>query len=91
MSQGIVSILGLILIPIYITYLGPESYGLLGFLFTLQAIVSLLDLGLSSAVNREVARYVVKSGKLNKINDMVMAMTVLYTVVAILLIITIIF
>ena len=43
-------------IPFYIKYLGVETYGLVGFFLTLQAIFQLLDVGLSAAINREVAK-----------------------------------
>lgn len=47
---------GLAAIPFYIRYLGIEAYGLIGFFVTLQAIFQFLDLGLSPAINREVAQ-----------------------------------
>lgn len=43
-------------VPIYLKYLGTESYGLIGFFTTTQALIALLDLGLSSTINREIAR-----------------------------------
>lgn len=43
-------------IPFYIKYLGVEAYGLIGFFVTMQAVLQLLDLGLSPTINREVAR-----------------------------------
>ena len=43
-------------VPAYLKYLGAESYGLIGFFTTTQALVVLLDLGLASAINREIAR-----------------------------------
>jgi O-antigen/teichoic acid export membrane protein len=44
-------------VPIYIRYIGIESYGLVGIFAALQGITSVLDLGLSATVNRELARY----------------------------------
>ncbi len=43
-------------IPIYLRFLGSESYGLIGFFTTTQALIVLLDFGLSSTINREIAR-----------------------------------
>lgn len=43
-------------VPIYLKYLGAESYGLIGFFTTTQALIALLDLGLSSTINREIAK-----------------------------------
>lgn len=50
------ALLGLAVVPLYIKYLGTEAYGLIGFFATTQALLQLLDLGLSPTINREVAR-----------------------------------
>ena len=42
--------------PIYLSTLGIEAYGLIGFYITLQAVLQILDLGFAPAINREVAR-----------------------------------
>ena len=49
--------MGFIFIPIYISYLGIESYGLIGLFIILQGLLSLLDMGLSPTLNREMARF----------------------------------
>lgn len=43
-------------VPVYIKLLGIEAYGVIAFFFTLIALFSFLDLGLSSTLNREMAR-----------------------------------
>jgi O-antigen/teichoic acid export membrane protein len=43
-------------VPVYLHYLGVEAYGLIGFYTALQAMLAVLDLGLSQSINREVAR-----------------------------------
>ncbi len=50
------TLLSIVMVPLYIKYLGTESYGLIGFFVTTQILLQLLDLGLSSTLNREVAR-----------------------------------
>jgi O-antigen/teichoic acid export membrane protein len=50
------ALIGLAVIPFYVRYLGHEGYGLIGFLATAQAVFQALDLGLSTSVNREIAR-----------------------------------
>jgi O-antigen/teichoic acid export membrane protein len=42
--------------PLYLHLVGAEAYGLIGFFVTLQALLQVLDLGMSPTVNREVAR-----------------------------------
>ncbi|MBS1497339.1 MAG: oligosaccharide flippase family protein [Bacteroidetes bacterium] len=49
--------IGILLIPQYIKYLGIESYGLIGFYGTLIGSMALLDLGLSTTIKRELAKY----------------------------------
>jgi O-antigen/teichoic acid export membrane protein len=44
-------------IPIYIKYLGMESYGLIGLFAVLQNALTLLDLGMTPVLNREMARF----------------------------------
>ncbi|GAC1577344.1 MAG: polysaccharide biosynthesis protein [Sphingomicrobium sp.] len=44
-------------VPLYVRYLGMESYGLIGIFVTLQAWLSLVDMGLRPALGREMARY----------------------------------
>ena len=48
--------LSLAAVPIYLSKMGIEAYGLIGFLITSQAVLQVLDLGLAPAINREVAR-----------------------------------
>ena len=49
--------IAIVLIPQYIKYLGIESYGLVGFYGTLIGSMALLDLGLSTTINRELAKF----------------------------------
>lgn len=48
--------IGLTVVPIVLRQLGGESYGLIAFTQSLFAIVGLLDLGLSAAATRELAK-----------------------------------
>lgn len=45
-------------VPLYIRYLGMEAYGLVGLFAVIQVWLGLLDVGMSPALNREMARYV---------------------------------
>jgi O-antigen/teichoic acid export membrane protein len=51
------AVLQLAFVPLYIRYLGLESYGLIGAFAVLQAWLSLLDMGLRPALSREMARF----------------------------------
>jgi len=56
-SQLYVTGVGIIILPMYIKYMGAEAYGLVGFFTMLQAWFGLLDMGLSPTIARESARY----------------------------------
>lgn len=47
--------MGFLFVPVYIHWLGMEAFGLIGLSATLMAIFAMLDLGLSTAINREFA------------------------------------
>ncbi len=71
------ALVGLAVVPLYLNYLGIEAYGLVGFLATLQSIFSLLDLGLSTTINRETARFSA-SGNLNEAGKLLHTLAVIY-------------
>ncbi len=56
-SQLWTALIGIVLMPLYLKYMGSEAYGLVGFFVMLQAIFIMLDLGLTPTVAREAARY----------------------------------
>ena len=56
-SQLYVTLVGILILPVYLKYMGAEAYGLVGFFTMLQAWFSLLDMGLSPTVTRETARF----------------------------------
>lgn len=62
-SQVYVTLIGIVILPLYIKYMGADAYGLVGFFTMLQAWFSLLDLGLTPTISRETARY--KAGAIN--------------------------
>ena len=56
-SQIYVTLIGIIIVPLYIKYMGAEAYGLVGFFAMLQAWFNLLDMGLTPTIARETARF----------------------------------
>lgn len=55
-SQIYVTLIGIVMVPMYIKYMGAEAYGLVGFFAMLQTWFNLLDIGLTPTVARESAR-----------------------------------
>lgn len=51
-----VALMGLAFVPLYLRELGAESFGLVAFMLSLQAMTLLFDLGMSVHISREVAR-----------------------------------
>jgi O-antigen/teichoic acid export membrane protein len=56
-SQIYVTAIGIILVPVYIDFMGAEAYGLVAFYALLQSWLSMLDMGLSPTIARETARF----------------------------------
>jgi len=56
-SQIYVTLVGILILPLYLQYMGAEAYGLVGFFTMLQAWFNLLDMGLTPTVARETARF----------------------------------
>ncbi len=56
-SQIYVTLIGIVILPLYIKYMGAEAYGLVGFFAMLQAWFNLLDMGLTPTMARETARF----------------------------------
>lgn len=63
LGQGWYALMGIVFVPLYIKYLGMEAYGLIGVFAILQAWLTLLDMGMTPTLNREMARY--KAGALS--------------------------
>lgn len=57
LSQGWSALMGLAFVPLYIKYLGMEAYGLIGVFAVLQGVLTLLDMGMTPTLTREMARF----------------------------------
>lgn len=57
LGQGWSALVSLAFVPVYIQYLGIEAYGLIGLFAVLQAWLTLLDIGMSPTLTREMARF----------------------------------
>ena len=56
LGSGWSALMGLAFVPLYIKYLGIEAYGLIGLFAVLTAWLSLLDMGMTPTLGREIAR-----------------------------------
>jgi O-antigen/teichoic acid export membrane protein len=56
-SQLYMAIVGIVMLPFYVSALGIEAYGIVGLYVALQGWLALLDFGLSATLSREAARF----------------------------------
>jgi O-antigen/teichoic acid export membrane protein len=77
------ALMGLIFIPLYVKFMGIESWGLIGIFTTLQVMLGLFDMGLSSTLNREMARLSILPHKKQEMRNLVRTLEVLYWGVAV--------
>lgn len=77
--------LGILLIPVYIKYLGMESYGLVGFYTTLSGALALLDLGLSRTMTRELARLTALDQPAVHVRNLTYSLELIYWLIGIIL------
>lgn len=77
--------LSLIFIPFYVKFLGIEAYGLVGIFAGLSAISGVLDLGLKTTANRELAILCCQEGKEKETRDFVRTFQTIYWGMAILI------
>lgn len=73
-----VALVSIAFIPLYIHFMGMESYGLVGFYVTLQALFAVLDMGLTATVSRELARLSVSTDNGQEMRDLVRTLEVAY-------------
>ena len=84
-NSGWSAILSLAVVPLYLKYLGIESYGLIGFFAPTQALFQLLDMGMAPTINREVARCTA-SGNMREARNLLHTLAVIYWVVAVVIV-----
>jgi O-antigen/teichoic acid export membrane protein len=56
-GNGYTVLIGVIMLPVYLTYMGKEAYGLVGFYVLLLSMLRMFDMGLSPSIGRATARY----------------------------------
>lgn len=77
-GQGWTALIGVIFIPLYIRLLGMEAYGLIGVYVGLQGMLFVLDMGLSAALNRQLARHAHRGDEPETIRDTVRTLELLF-------------
>lgn len=84
-GQGWTALMGLAFIPLYIQYLGVEAYGLIGFYAVMQAWLTLLDMGITQSLSREMARFTAGAHTSESIHDLLCSIELISLVLAVLM------
>ena len=71
-------LMSFVFVPFYLKMLGVEAYGVIGFFASLAAIFSFLDLGLTTTLNRELARRSALSDEVGSMRTVVHTLEIVY-------------
>lgn len=85
LGRGWAAIVGLLCLPLFLTLLGEEAYGLIGAFAVLQAWTLLLDFGLTPTLNREMVRARAGTRTWQSLADLVRSIELLVALLAILI------
>jgi len=77
------AIITVLVVPVYVNILGIEYYGLIGFFSALIAVSNILDIGLSTTMNRELARLSTHRGGEQQQRNTVRTLETVYWLIAI--------
>ena len=77
-GQGAAAVMGFIVVPIYLKYLGVQGYGLVAFFMSLQTVMMIFDMGMSTSASREIARALELSADPNGRRHMLRTLEVFY-------------
>jgi O-antigen/teichoic acid export membrane protein len=72
------ALMSLAFVPLYIKFMGIESYGLVGIFASLLALFGLLDMGLSTTLTREMARLSAVPDRAGEMRDLVHTLEIIY-------------
>jgi O-antigen/teichoic acid export membrane protein len=86
LGQGWIALMGVAFVPLYVKHLGMEAYGLIGVFASLQAWLTLLDMGMTPTLNREMARYTAGAHTAQSIRDMLRSLEVICIAIAVLIV-----
>lgn len=78
-----ITFVGILILPLFLTYLGSEAFGLIAFFALLQSWLQLLDLGMSPTLGREVSRLRVLENSNVQLRSVVRSLEVVFLSIAI--------
>lgn len=91
LGGGWTALMSLLFVPVYIHYLGIESYGLIGVFTMLQVWLFMLDAGLTPTLSREMARFKGGAHTVEGIHELLKALEWGFVIIAISIILIVYF
>jgi O-antigen/teichoic acid export membrane protein len=85
LSRIVAALVGIFFVPVYVKLIGIESYGLVSFYATLVGTLSFMDLGLSTAISRQIAIDRSQKTDLKNTYDLIFSVELIYWGIAIIL------
>jgi len=82
-------LIGIVILPLYLEYLGAEAYGLIGFFTMLTSWMMLLDIGLSTTLTRESAYLKHKPNGYLDLKKLIRSIEALFLIISIFMIVMI--
>jgi O-antigen/teichoic acid export membrane protein len=76
------AVMGLVFIPVYIRFMGIESFGLVGVYSSLMSLFTVLDMGLNATMNREMARLSALPDTAPRVRNLARTLEVVYWAMA---------
>ena len=86
LGQAFNAAMGFAFVPVYVDYIGVESYGVIGFVSTLSSFLVLLDLGLVAALTRELSRGLGPDGPPSSLRQTLRSVEVVLCIIALIIV-----
>ena len=78
--------IGIAILPVYMLYLGPEAFGLIGFFTMLSAWMMLLDVGLSATIARQASSLKSSYKKMLEFKNILRSVETLFFIIALVIV-----
>ncbi|MGI9237134.1 MAG: oligosaccharide flippase family protein, partial [Woeseiaceae bacterium] len=77
------TVIGIIILPLYLQYLGAESFGLVGFFLVLQAWMQIFDMGMSPLLSRQTAQSRGENAGYRELKRLLRSLELVFVVIAV--------
>jgi O-antigen/teichoic acid export membrane protein len=81
-----VTALAILVVPLYLKYLGIEAYGVIGFFAAMQSALVVFDLGLSTTITKNLAQLRQQNAEIQNSRDLLRSSETVYGLIALIVI-----